>query len=383
MSYTSNVNCTVSKFNEKQNNQMSRLIALKDPNVEIVYVSPFTLPEDVVNYYFSILSTIGVTNIKERVHFIIPDAIDSLPTYFNLASLLFFSTNACKRIMNIIEGKKAYIVPGMPSSADMRLSLYLECPILYIENEASSALFTKSGAKRVFEICELATPIGEWDIRGRDVLFPKLASLIANYSSIDVWILKIDNEFAGRGTAYFQINRSKHLVDLKKDRQMGNVEPDKYETLVEGILRSTLHKKMEVVSKNIYKSGEEFISELIKSGGIIEACPTFLLSGIIGSPAISFFIEPDGNINQYISYDKVSANYFNTIAAISPQNSIPNLNIKLMVDKIGNYLYQQDIIGYVTVEFIAFNDGKKTLFWAIDLQLGMTDLIANSIFQSP
>ena len=52
----------------------------------------------------------------------------------------------------------------------------------------------------------------------------------------------------------------------------------------------------------------------------------------------------------------------------------------MMVDKIGNYLYQQDIIGYVTAEFIVFSDGKKTLFWAIDLKLGLTDIITQIQF---
>lgn len=325
LSYDSDVNCTISKYTERQNNQMSRLIRLRDPNIEIIYISPYVIPEDVVNFYFSILKTIGISDVKERVHFVVPDTNKSLPPNFNLASLLFYSTSACKKIMNIIKDKNHYIVPGAPSTADMRLSLYIESPILYIENEASNNLFTKSGAKRVFEINDLATPIGEWDIRGKDILYSKLASLITNYSSIDIWILKIDNEFNSRGTAYFQINHSKHLVDLKKDRQAGAIDSDKFESMVEGILRSTLHKKIEIQCKNLHKSGEEFLNEIVDKGGIIEACPTYLLSGIIGSPAISFLIEPDGSINEHISYDRISANYFSTIAAVSPQTSIQNL----------------------------------------------------------
>lgn len=36
-------------------------------------------------------------------------------------------------------------------------------------------------------------------------------------------------------------------------------------------------------------------------------------------------------------------------------------------------MYKEDIIGYITIEFISFADGKKTLFWAIDLKRGLTD----------
>ncbi len=60
-------------------------------------------------------------------------------------------------------------------------------------------------------------------------------------------------------------------------------------------------------------------------GGVIEACPTNSLSGIIGSPSVSFFIEPDGNIDFTCSYDKINFNYFRNISAITPQISIPNL----------------------------------------------------------
>ena len=330
LSLTSDVTCTIGKFNEKENNQLSRLISLKDPNIEIIYISPFELSEDVINYYFSILSTLGITNIKQRVHFIVPDTIGHLPQHYSLSALLFYSTSSCKQVMELIQGKQAYIVPGRPSTIDIRLSLYLECPIMYIENEASNVLFTKSGAKRVFEICELATPIGEWDIRSKDSLFSSLAKLITDYSSIDVWVLKIDNEFGGRGTAYFQINRSKHLLDRKKERQQGVISSDVFESQVKEILKTSLNKKMEIISKNLHKCGEDFINELCRIGGIIEACPTYLLSGILGSPAVSFLIEPDGNINEYISYDKICSNYFSTIAAISPQTSIQNLVIFLI-----------------------------------------------------
>ena len=41
------------------------------------------------------------------------------------------------------------------------------------------------------------------------------------------------------------------------------------------------------------------------------------------------FIEPDGNIELIGSYDKINQNHFRNIAAISPQNSIPKLVIKL------------------------------------------------------
>lgn len=325
LSYSSIVNCTISKFNERQNNQMTRLIALLDPNVEIIYVSSYEIPDDVINYYVSILSTLGINNVKERIHFVVPDTAKLLPSHFSLTSLLLFSTSSCQKIMKLIKNRIAYIVPGTPSTVDMRLSMYLECPILYTESEASATFFTKSGAKRVFELCDLAIPIGEWNICNKENLYAKLASLITTYPSINVWIFKIDDEFYGRGIAYLQLDRLKHVIQLKKERQQGNMTKEKFESNLNTLLKTTMHKKLEIVSKLIYHSGDEYLNEFVKRGGIIEACPTLNLSGITGSPAISFLIEPDGSIRNYISYDKISSRHFKSVCSITPQSSIVNL----------------------------------------------------------
>lgn len=70
--FNNHKNATFDKFNERQNNQLNRIINLKDPNVEIIYICPFEIGNEVLSYYFSILSTMGVENAKERFHLLIP-----------------------------------------------------------------------------------------------------------------------------------------------------------------------------------------------------------------------------------------------------------------------------------------------------------------------
>ena len=64
-------------------------------------------------------------------------------------------------------------------------------------------------------------------------------------------------------------------------------------------------------------------------------------------------IEPDGNIEHLPTYDKINLFSFRNIGAISPQrtfqvNKDAQINIDLLSEKIGKYLYEHDIIGYVT-----------------------------------
>jgi len=65
-------NSTFEKYNERQNNQLNRLVGLKDPNIEIIYICPFEVGNEVLSYYFSILTTMGIENVKERFHLVIP-----------------------------------------------------------------------------------------------------------------------------------------------------------------------------------------------------------------------------------------------------------------------------------------------------------------------
>lgn len=375
ISYSSNVNCTISKYNERQNNQLTRLISLMDERVHIIYISSFEIPEDVISYYVSILNTIGITNVKERIHFLVPDACTLLPRHYCLSSLLYFSSITCNKIKKIVQNNYAYIIPGIPSKYDSRIALYLEYPILYNNNYleinsnvnnstetynnntiteiddnyfSTEYFFSKSGSKRVFELCELAVPIGEWNFEDKEDIIKKLSKLISTYPSINIWIFKIDNEIKTRGIATLHLDKIKQIQELKKERIYTNnsnvnvniIKPDnnidknfnnllltkeKFEENIYYILKSILNKKLDILNKNIYNSGEDYFNEFISKGGVIEACPTYSLTGITGSPVISFLIEPDGIISNYCSFDKILSSDLNSGCYVSPQSSINNL----------------------------------------------------------
>lgn len=61
-----------------------------------------------------------------------------------------YSSKTVKRIKNLIKGKQAYIVPGMPSNDDIKLSIALQVPILSGEPQKQNLYSTKSGAKKIF-----------------------------------------------------------------------------------------------------------------------------------------------------------------------------------------------------------------------------------------
>lgn len=46
---------SMEKFLQRENAQISRIFSVKDPNVDVVYVAPFTMTNDVLGYYMKIL----------------------------------------------------------------------------------------------------------------------------------------------------------------------------------------------------------------------------------------------------------------------------------------------------------------------------------------
>ena len=115
---------------QRENAQISRIFASKDPNVDVIYVSPFQMTPDVLGYYMKILEIGDMEGAPQRVNFVVPENIERFPNHFSLTQILLYSPKTLQRIKSMIKGKQAYIVPGCISTDDIKLSIRLAIPIL-------------------------------------------------------------------------------------------------------------------------------------------------------------------------------------------------------------------------------------------------------------
>ena len=126
ISYSEMKRISMEKFLQRENAQIARLFAVKDPNVDVVYVSPFSLTNDVTGYYMKILEIGEVENPNSRVNIVVPENTHKFPHHFSLAQMLIYSPKTMKRIRSLIKGRQAYIVPGVsPSNDDIKISIML------------------------------------------------------------------------------------------------------------------------------------------------------------------------------------------------------------------------------------------------------------------
>lgn len=300
---------------------MGRIFALKDSNVDVIYVTPYEFPEEIVNYYSKILNIGEIDKYQSLFTIIVPENDIKLPKKLAVAAQLLYSPNAIKRIKLLIKGRNSYIVPGIISNDEIKLSNLLGVPMLSGEPQKVHLYSTKSGSRRIFNQANIPIPVGAYDIYDQNEFEILLTKLVLSNPFVSQWIFKIDNEFNGRGTASLSIENIKGIKDVR----IGTLEIN--DAIID-TFQQRIHKelplKTQIAMPSLFKNYECFINEFCKVGGVIEAKPN-CPKGTLYSPSISFLIEPDGNIIMIGGYDKVCAPEFINSGCTFPQQSLQNI----------------------------------------------------------
>ena len=144
---------------------------------------------------------------------------------------------AMNRIRELIQGKTAYIVPGVYAKEDTILGIKLNVPLFSGNPEALKRLQKKSESKKLFEACNFPVAPGADQIYSEDDLYSKLTLLLIKFPLQTSWILKIDDEFNGRGTAVFSIENIKSITQLLADQPFPVENTEKLYDLIKTVIK--------------------------------------------------------------------------------------------------------------------------------------------------
>ena len=159
--------------------QLPRIVSVSDPLIDVVYISPYTLPDDIKAYYNKLLEVGGVQNIANKLRILVPENADKYPEHFSLSTLLYYSPRAIRRIRQLLRSRCAYIVPAVVGPDEKRLSMLLKIPMLAADPELAQVITTKSGSKRIFTAADVNVPPGAHDIYEAEDAIRTLSKLIA------------------------------------------------------------------------------------------------------------------------------------------------------------------------------------------------------------
>ncbi|KAM4893076.1 IQ domain-containing protein H [Sylvia borin] len=378
----------------QQNLQMGRLCDILDANVDVIYICPLALSEELLQYYHKLLGLQAavrsgnpedMADLQDRFKILTPEAINSFPEHhLCLATVLKYSPRTLQRLQNLLQGRDAYLVGGLPHLDDLAVADQLQVPLLGSEPAVAQLYSTKSGSKRIFACAGVPTPPGEGDIHSKEQLLRALGHLVLEHLEVQRWLFKVDDERGGNGTAFCDVishlechpwilrERQGHGLEGWRESQARELALVKISQELPGLLA----QHVQPVNEKRFPTWEKFLQTFLTQGGVIEAFPS---SASVANVTVDLLIEPTGEVTLVSSGDQLHAEGpLRASGTTIPQRSVDPEVLKGLCLKIGEACKSKGVLGYFSVDFVAFShpQTREQQVWATDLDLCYSDQLA-------
>lgn len=130
--------------------------------------------------------------------------------------MLYFSPLALHNIRQLLVGKFSYIVPSRVGREEFLIAESLQTNILSGSFDKVKEYSSKSKSKELFDSLNFPVGPGCCDITSKVDFVNKLSVLIYKNINVARWMFKVNNEFNGRGSAWFSLDGVKQFIEMKK-----------------------------------------------------------------------------------------------------------------------------------------------------------------------
>ncbi|KAM4734667.1 IQ motif-containing protein H [Anableps anableps] len=373
-----------------QNIQITRLCDVRDENVEVIYICPMHLGEDILQYYSTLLTCNWTdtrsqpSSCNRRFLILTPEAVDHFPTHnMCLSTLLKYSPCTLKRIKHLIQGKQAYIVSGVSHMDDLAVADELDVPILGPEPAVSQLYSTKSGARRIFSVAGVDVPPGQGDVYSLNQLHESLAELLTQNIHVQRWVFKINVQHGDCDTAFCDVCHLSCYNGVLEQYHHYSSDQWHSQWIQESVLLRYLdevpewlaHYAQPAKTSHIF-SWSSFLKTFLRQGGVVEAHP---LSESVTYLTVDMLLEPGGEVTMLSCGNQLHGSCdLETVGFTVPQTSVHPEKLHSICMRVAQACQKCIIMGYISVGLATFVDHStlEQKVWTIDLNIAFSDQLA-------
>ena len=322
------------------------LLLLRQPRLQMIYVTSLPVTESVVDYYLGLLP--GVIPSHARARLTLVSVGDAGPG--SLSAKLLARPRLLREIRELIPNPDhSHLVPYNTTHLERDVALSLGIP-MYGADPRLSDLGSKTGCRRIFEELGVRCPVGADDLHSVDDIVAAIQEMRRRRPTLTEAIVKLNEGVSGSGNALVGLH------DLPESGSPG--EP-------EAIKKRVLGMALENPDIGI----ENYLAAFAADAGIVEE----RITGVrLTSPSVQMRAHTDGSVELLSTHDQLlgGASGQRYLGCIFPAD--PGYAAAIAEDAmvIGRHLAGLGVIGRFAVDFVTVRDdaGDWTAY-AIELNL--------------
>jgi hypothetical protein len=322
------------------------LFLLRQPRLQLIYVTGRPVPEDIVGYYLGLLPGVIPRQARRRLHMV----TTSDGSVRALTQKLLERPRVLAQVRALIpDPALSHLVPYSTTPLERDLALTLGIP-LYGADPRFLDFGTKTGCRRLFAQAGVNHPLGFEDVHEPDDVVDGLAAMRAARPGVSEAIVKLNEGVSGRGNA---------LVDLR-----GLPVPGA------GDERAELHRRLEAMA---FEQEDmllpAYLARLSEGGGIVEER---VVGTDLRSPSVQLRVTPLGEVELLSTHDQLlgGPSGQSYLGCRFPADFGYAQAITREAAKVGERLAQEGVLGRFAVDFVVVRDAAGQWEpYAIELNL--------------
>jgi PGM1 C-terminal domain len=330
---------------------LSFLFELRDPALELTYITSLPVAQRTIDYYISLLPRRSRLSARRRLRLV--SLGDGRPR--PLSEKLLERPHVLEQIRRTLaEPKLAYLMPYNSTTLERDIALGLDIP-LFGADPGHAWLGTKSGSRALFARAGVPHPLGAERIRTIQDAVEAIRALRAAKPELAALIIKLDHAVSGEGNALLDLAR----LPVPGASGEGRLIAQRLERLV---------PEVDGVSPTAY------LRKLAAGGGIVEERIT---GRDVRSPSVQFEITPAGAVTLLSTHDQIlhgrTAQKFAGCRFPADGGYAPL--ISTLAHRVAERLADTGVIGRLAIDFLVTrgeDDRWQAFALEVNLRMGGT-----------